>query len=264
MENKETRIAITPELHKLLLNKLEELRAQNIKGVTLKKLVEQLCYAGLEYQNQGSNNQQADSLGIHRPVSHPPREYIIETKSELKLMQEALIKKEKRLMEKENYLELKSGSIDEKFLKALSTKEDAIRLMDEEQGKNEKNENHKNTVKHHERTINDLKEEIDDLKKGRRNTDKEIDRALKQILENTKKDVLTDTILPWATPAVVAYFLNQQKDGKKPDKGLSPEIKQFLEMYSKIGKNDQQNFYKEMKDLLNRYNAQKDGEKAPV
>ena len=67
-----TRVEITADLHTLLENKLDYLKSKGgATSITLKKLVEQLCRAGLAYQEEankpGVGKHQTDRLGIHYP-----------------------------------------------------------------------------------------------------------------------------------------------------------------------------------------------------
>jgi len=51
MAEKGTRVQITPELHTKIKEHYSQLRSKGVKGISLVKLIEELCIAGLEYQH---------------------------------------------------------------------------------------------------------------------------------------------------------------------------------------------------------------------
>jgi len=185
MSENKTRTSITRELHKLVKDQYEELKLKGGKGITLEKVLEDLCTAGLEFQeqaNQGLSGFTISDTGIKQPQKRAS-EYVIETKSELKAMQEAINVKEKKLIRRETHIDRREEIIRSRYELFFNDKDkllaDRMRV-DRNFGVDEK-------LKIQDETIRDLKAE--NTKK-----DKEILILLKRINKNTDKGLLEQLV----------------------------------------------------------------------
>ncbi len=250
MENLGTRVEITADLHSLLQNKLDHLKSNGTKGITLKKLVEQLCTAGLAYQEdvnkQGERRIHTDGLGIHHPINTTPYNYIIESQSKLKSMVEAIRIKEDRLIEKERQLDLRDKRINDKLIEALNIKEVNLDLQKKNiHSKGLSNDYKDKRLEEMEKVVKEFKEENRSLKQEKREILREMSRKLDIIERNTEPDTFKDTILPLATPAFVLYSLFQ--NNKKED---SDPYAQFMKGYDYVAPFLSKEQQEEFKDWL--------------
>ncbi len=241
LKEKETRIGITSELNQQLDELLGALKAEGRNGITKKKLVNDLCSAGLNFQKQsgqGMGGFTSTSIGVRQPIA-AKSEYIVETKSELKAMQEAMYEKENRLMNRELHLNVREEFLNRKQTQYYSEKEQLItdqhKLSEKkpsEQGLNDK--------------IVSMAAKITELQTENKRLKAESITLLKKIDKNTQQDVLKDLILPLLTPALTGYLVYQNK--KAPEQGKSdPQILELIESFSKKTPREKKKTLKEMK-----------------
>ena len=93
METKGTRIEISPDLHELIKNVYNDLKSRGAKNLTLKKVLEDLCNSGLEYQKlaqQGLAGGPHNEIAIKQPSVYP-QAHVLESKDELVYLQRAIL-----------------------------------------------------------------------------------------------------------------------------------------------------------------------------
>ncbi|MDB4303910.1 hypothetical protein N9934_03900 [Desulfosarcina sp.] len=198
MEEKKTRIAISSDLQELLNDYIENQKAKGVKGVTKIKVMEELCTAGLAYQKQSELNgvQENTPAGVRQPIYPFSAEYIPETKSELKAMQEALYEKEQRLIEKERFLLEKELMLDKKQHASKSNSNNAQKDISREM------EAFNDKMKLRDK-LDNLKDGNEEIKKDIRSMNRELLRLLREIKRNTESDMFYDKVLPVLTAAGV-------------------------------------------------------------
>ena len=182
MKYSATRIEISPELNELLEQHIQKLKEKTGKSHTKKKVLAQLCQAGLEYQkfmkSHGPVNQSVQ--GMDQAASE---DQSIETIREINAIQDALMKKEKRLLKKEKHLDEKADRINEIHLSILRLREEATEMKINSLNYNSRRSSDDQQIKDLDRTIEDFKREIN-------NDHRQMNRLLREIQSNTKKEFL--------------------------------------------------------------------------
>ena len=235
----------------LLNNHIDELKSKGIKGLTKKKLLYELCKSGLEFQKleKGTGNipSQSDDIGVKHPQG--PKEYIIESKTELKLLQEALIEKESRLLQKEDYLNNREILLINKYNEALEIRETGFNLQ-----VTAFNMNKKSTL--NEQKVVDQKEVIDKLEKENKRLRREVMKILYEILENTKGNTFMDIILPLVTTGLVGYNSYQGSNNKMTG-DIDPDVKKIIGNYQKLSSEEKTELSNSLKDFLGIFSDKK-------
>ncbi len=275
-----TRVEITADLHTLLENKLDYLKSKGgATSITLKKLVEQLCRAGLAYQEEankpGVGKHQTDRLGIHYPPNAEPKEYIFESRRELISMRDEIRKRELSLRALESHLDRREEKVNEKLYKAIGIREENIRQQEEgtgrrgspDESKGDRTEELKRSIKELEDKNRSLKEDNISLKeensifsKEKRETLGEINSKLNIIQSNTRQDVFTDTILPLATPILVAYLHFQKNKGKDGGEDINPLAQKLNDIFSHLDEKDKKAVDDILEQLVMKYAHQEEEE----
>ena len=243
-----TRVEITQDLNELLDQEVKKLKERGAKGASKKNILSQLVKAGLDYQqvsrNANGSVDPSDTLGIIHPPTNRPNEYIIESKSELQLMQQALVEKEDRLIKKERHLNKREDQINNMHLSALRLREEASEMemgVKKAVGNQSLNE-HK---------LKELEAQAKELKQENKNLNREMLKLIKEIHRNTQKEIMKDYILPYLTPAMVGIdlFQNSQNKSGKTD----PSLQHLTDTFSKLSKADQDKMREEMKGVVGKY-----------
>ena len=219
MNEKGTRIEISPDLHEMIKTVYNERKSTGDKEVTQKKILEELCKAGLEKTipeaNHSGKTEQAPPFSGIPPMFLQSGSYVLESKPKLKKMQEALYEKEEQLLKREKQLSEREVIVNDKFLTYLNEKEknlgrenssgdsynDLLKFMDSRL--NEKDE--------HIQELNDM---IRKLKEELRDRDDKMLELLEKVERNTRHDIFKDIILPVLTPALLGLKFIQDSNAK--------------------------------------------------
>lgn len=219
MNEKGTRIEISPELHEMIKTVYNERKSNGDKEVTQKKILEELCKAGLEKTipeaNHSGKTEQAPPFSGIPPMFLQSGSYVLESKPKLKKMQEALYEKEEQLLKREKQLSEREVIVNDKFITYLTEKEknlgrenssgdsynDLMKFMDSRL--NEKDE--------HAQELNEM---IRKLKEELRDRDDKMLELLEKVERNTRHDMFKDEILPVLTPILLGLKLIQDSNAK--------------------------------------------------
>lgn len=247
MKEKGTRIEVSPELHKTLKDLYDDLKAQGAKDLTLKKVLDDLCQAGLAYQNLPKEDLTSDSeelTGIKKP-SNPHQHFIVESKRELKSMTEAVYEKESRLLKREMQLTKREEIIIDRFNKYFELKEQ----LDEDNVKNLLFVNGQIALKD---KIKAKDKEIRDLTKENKQLLDELFASIEKIEKNTRKDVLMDEILPILTAAILGFKYFQDENDKKQNS--NPKVVELLKLFVQLNPIQQAKFISDLKKEVQKSN----------
>jgi len=242
MENNGTRLEITQELNQLLNERLKELRSQGVKGMNKKILLEQLCIAGLEYQNNGGHsnslNGQQKNIGF-------------ETKNELEVLKSSLKEKEAELRSLEKYLNNKERKILLNYEGLATEREKLSGQLNDLLIKN-------SNIHYKEERLEEKKEEVNELKTENEKLRKDIMKILKNIDSKTNKDLFFDKILPITTPALIGYLIFSQSGIKIWDNQYTPIIKNLTNALKMLSKEEQLKMIEEIVAVINKYAGKKE------
>jgi hypothetical protein len=247
MVEKGTRVQISPELHEMIKEQYQILKSKGVKGISQLKVLEELCKAGLEYQKQKTQSGSggvSEAFGILHPQSSR-QEYLINSKSELKVMEQAILKREQRLLQRESHLDQREKFINEKYLTVLEQKEITIELNKDAYKSDTQSRIDNEKIKNRENTI-------DELKKERRELWKEIIILLKKIDKKTEKDPFFDYTLPFIAPAMMGFSLFKDNERDEAKSKLDPTLQKIIEMYSKGTKEEREKLGKDLLENLNK------------
>jgi hypothetical protein len=242
-----TRVQISRELHELLKNQYQVLRSQGKKGISQEKVLEDLCKAGLEYQKQKSpygGTSELEGTGILHPISSP-REYIINSKSELKAMEEAILAREKRMLQWERHIDDRENSINERYQTTLAEKENLLEL---------KKKVYEDTARgiYEKQKINDQESAISELKKENKELRREIINLLNKIDRKTEKDPFFDYTLPFIAPAMMGFSIFKDMKRDEATSKLDPTLQKIIEMYGKGTQEEREKLGKDVLENLNK------------
>jgi hypothetical protein len=242
-----TRVQISRELHELVKEQHQVLRSKGMKGISQEKILEELCKAGLEYQKQKSQYSGTGELqgtGILHPISSP-REYIINSKSELKAMEEAILAREQRLLRREWHLDKRETIINDRYEKTFDEKENLLEL---------KKKVYEDTAKgmHEKQKIKDQENSISKLEKDNKELRREIINLLNKIDRKTEKDPFFDYTLPFLAPVMMGFSLFKDNERDKANSKLDPTIQKIIEMYKKGTKEEREKLGKDLLENLNK------------
>lgn len=233
-----TRIEISRNLHQTLKNEKQRLREKTGKNITLQRLFEKLCEAGLEYGQMTAG--ETDSDGKMPGFTRGHHEYVIEPKSELKAMQEALYEKEKRLTDIDTMLMAKQDTI-------LSWYSDYFKKMEELNQTSGQEQASKKQLSSLEQKNKEQKETIEALKAKNSRLEDEVLKLLIKIEGQTQKDTLKDEILPVLNPILLGLILNGQNTQQK---NQNADFAAVFDKLSEIMPEDQKQGFKKVKSIF--------------
>lgn len=245
MESKKTRVEISPELNELLNEYIDEQKDKGSKSLSKIKVLEQLCKAGLAFQNQsdldGLKANVVGDAGVKQPVPLYPNEYIPETKSELKAMQEALYQKEHRLIEKEQFLLKKESILNKKHFDAISYYENSLNKKSDDSIKSALDKMKYDSIMDKIHNGNEkLRDEI-------KNMNRDLMKILREIKRNTQENKFYDKVLPILTTIGVGVNTFQQLTKDKNFK-LDTVLNDLIGGISKPPKTENRNITKDGND----------------
>jgi hypothetical protein len=228
-----TRVQISSELHEMIKEQYQILKSKGIKGISQLKVLEEICKAGLEYQKQKSQTGGggiSDGMGILHPQASV-NEYIINSKSELKAMEEAILKREKRMLNRESHLDERERFINEKYYATLQEKEFNIALNKDAYKYSSQSNFDKERIRDREKTIDDLKKENKELRS-------EILNLLKKIDKKIEKDPFFDYTLPFIAPALMGISLYKDRERDEAKAKLDPNLQKIIDLLGKGSKEE--------------------------
>jgi hypothetical protein len=241
------RVKISPQLDETLNEILNKRKNLGENDLTKVKLLDEVCNAGLNQLNKQSENTQTGLMPPEtpdQPIRHRETGFVLETKSKLKQMQEAIYEKEDRLEKREQQLLEREKNLNERF----------IQFFEEKDAPTQSAEITKYWTEYLGRQfeINDEKfqklyGDISDLKKNIYQKDREILNLLNQVKENTKSNLIRDYILPILAPGMVSLkWMNEENDKNNPQQS---EIYLVLAMFSKLSRVQQAVFLGKAKEI---------------
>lgn len=254
MNDEGTRIEISPELHETIKAVIKERKSNGDMGVTQKKILEELCQAGLvksDTRDDSSGNAAHNPTfsGI-TPMFLQGGSYVVETKPQLKKMQEALYEKEGQLLKREKQLTEREVIINDKFITYFNEKE---KSLGQEKSSRDGDidlmkflESRLNEKDDHILELNDM---IRKLEEDLGSRDDKILHLLEKVERNTRKDTFFDEILPILTPALLGLKIFQ--DNEEKNKTENQNVVDLLKNFTRLSSFKQKKYLNDIKNEAN-------------
>jgi hypothetical protein len=242
------RVKISPQLDETLNEILDKRKNLGKKDLTKVKLLDEVCNAGLNYLNEKPENKPMGSVPPpaipDQPVRHRETGYVLETKSKLKQMQEAIYEKEDRLEKREQQLLDREKNLNDRFIQFFEEKDAPTKSAEITKYWTEYL---RKQFEINAERFQKLYGDIADLKKIISQKDREILNLLNQIKENTKSNLIRDYILPILAPGMVSLkWMIEENDKNNPRQS---EINLLLAMFSILSRPQQAIFLGKAKEI---------------
>ena len=261
-----TRVEISPELHEDLKNQVNIQKEQGYKNITLRKVLDELCTIGLNYQKLSKERSFANTETQTGLLSPNPslREFNIEDKSETKLMIEATRTKEIHLHSKEKMILHKENQVFNRWEKAIELKEQALKITENQEGL-------KSRVFYLQQENKALRHEIEKFQNKQSNFANErfdeLSRTLQSIKRNTKPkprqfiDQLKEDILPLINTGLLGSLaIDNKKNENKSNPQIDSNFLEILRYYSEIPEDKRSTIHKEITEVFKKFQSQSNPE----
>lgn len=240
MNEKRTRIEVSLQLHQTLKNLYADLKSKGEKGLTLIKVLDDLCKAGLAYQNIPKENLPPDSheqMNINTSINHQ-QDAILVSITEMKSLHEAFREREADILQREMQLLKREEIVNSRLNKDIELKPTADKNIMEDIFAVDR----QSAL---EKKINDMDQIIRDLKKENNKLLNELHSMISKIEINTRKDVLMDEILPILTPVIIGFKHFQDENDKKQNS--DPKIVELLKLFVQLNSFQQSKLINDLK-----------------